>query len=250
MRGAGCTINDFWDRNIDKHVARTRNRPLAAGLVSPKEAIVFLGAQLSVGLAVLVQFNLYTITLGALSLIPVAIYPLMKRITNWPQAFLGLTFNWGALVGWSAIAGVCNWTVVLPLYASNIMWTLCYDSIYALQDRKCDEKIGVKSSALAIKGKTKAYLSGFAASHLALLGLAGYLNGQMLPFYAISIGGSALHYIWQIWRLNEFNPVDAFAKFKSNTYLGLIVLLGVYADIIYKQKRSLKIEKDSTKDEE
>ena len=240
MRGAGCTINDLWDRRIDAKVERTKNRPLAAKLVTPKEAIAFLAFQLSIGLAVLIQFNLYTIALGALSLIPVTIYPLMKRITNWPQAFLGLTFNWGALVGWSAVAGVCNWSVVLPLYLSHIFWTLFYDSIYALQDRKCDAKIGVKSSALSIQGNTKGYLSFFAVSQIGFLALAGFINGQSLPFYLVSVLGSSLHLMWQVRSLDEFSPADAGKKFKSNMYTGLIVLLGVWLDLIFKRQTKQK----------
>ncbi|KAI8918777.1 UbiA prenyltransferase family, partial [Entophlyctis helioformis] len=124
MRGAGCIVNDLWDRDIDKRVERTRTRPLAAGDISPARAVVFLGANLVVGLGVLTQLNMYSIALGASSLVLVAAYPLMKRVTYWPQAVLGLTFNWGALLGSSAILGATHWPVALPLYLSGVCWTL------------------------------------------------------------------------------------------------------------------------------
>lgn len=133
MRGAGCTINDLWDRDIDNKVERTRLRPLAARTVTPFQAFSFLGLQLSVGLAVLTQLNWYSILLGASSLAVVVVYPLMKRITYWPQFVLGLAFNWGALLGSSAVLGHTNWEVALPLYAGSICWTLVYDTIYAHQ---------------------------------------------------------------------------------------------------------------------
>lgn len=133
MRGAGCTINDLWDRDIDNKVERTRLRPLAAKTVTPFQAFTFLGVQLSVGLAVLTQLNWYSIVLGASSLAVVVVYPLMKRITYWPQFVLGLAFNWGALLGSSAVLGHTNWEVALPLYAGSICWTLVYDTIYAHQ---------------------------------------------------------------------------------------------------------------------
>lgn len=158
MRGAGCTINDMWDRDIDKKVERTKTRPLAAGTLSLPQALVFLGAQMTVGLGVLVNLNTYrspslplpliekilptnmslvtlSILLGASSLSLVATYPLMKRITYWPQFVLGMAFNWGALLGWSAVAGNLNLAVTLPLYAAGILWTLNYDTIYAHQVR-------------------------------------------------------------------------------------------------------------------
>ncbi|XP_012875600.1 PREDICTED: 4-hydroxybenzoate polyprenyltransferase, mitochondrial [Dipodomys ordii] len=133
MRGAGCTINDMWDRDYDKKVTRTANRPIAAGDISTFQSFVFLGGQLSLALGVLLCLNYYSIALGAASLLLVITYPLMKRITYWPQLALGLTFNWGALLGWSAIKGSCDPSVCLPLYFSGVMWTLIYDTIYAHQ---------------------------------------------------------------------------------------------------------------------
>ncbi|KAL0273408.1 UNVERIFIED_CONTAM: hypothetical protein PYX00_006076 [Menopon gallinae] len=135
MRGAGCTINDMWDRDIDAKVMRTKDRPLVTGEISPFQALVFLGGQLTIGLIILLQLNWYSVFLGASSLALVIFYPLMKRVTYWPQLFLGCTFNWGALLGWSAIHGSCDWSICLPLYISGICWTIVYDTIYAQQDK-------------------------------------------------------------------------------------------------------------------
>lgn len=133
MRGAGCTINDMWDKDIDARVERTKDRPLANGELTQFDALVFLSAQLGIGLQILLQLNWYSILLGASSLGLVIIYPLMKRITYWPQLVLGMTFNWGALLGWSATQGSVMWAACLPLYAAGVCWTIVYDTIYAHQ---------------------------------------------------------------------------------------------------------------------
>ena len=135
MRGAGCTINDMWDRKFDAQVERTQNRPLASGAITPFLALVFLGGQLTCGLSVLLQLNTYSVFLGASSLGFVVMYPLMKRYTHFPQLVLGMTFNWGALLGWAAVHGTCDWSVVLPLYGAGVAWTLMYDTLYAHQVR-------------------------------------------------------------------------------------------------------------------
>ncbi|MDC0349240.1 4-hydroxybenzoate octaprenyltransferase, partial [Alphaproteobacteria bacterium] len=153
MRGAGCTINDLIDRNIDKKVIRTKNRPLAAGHISPKHAIIFLGLQLALAFGVLLLFNKMTVFLGLMIALPIGIYPLMKRITFCPQIFLGIVFNWGCLMGWSSIHNSLSLSIVL-LYLSCIFWTVGYDTIYAFQDYEDDLAIGMKSSALKI-GKKK-----------------------------------------------------------------------------------------------
>jgi 4-hydroxybenzoate polyprenyltransferase len=143
MRGAGCTINDLWDRDFDKHVERTKNRPLANGDVTVPQAVTFLALQLSCGLGVLLTFDVNTILLGVASMPLVILYPAMKRFTNWPQLVLGLTFNWGALMGWSAVhGGDLSLTHTLPLYLSGVCWTLVYDTLYGYQDRKDDKSIG------------------------------------------------------------------------------------------------------------
>ena len=142
MRGAGCTVNDLWDRDIDRQVERTRLRPLASGAIGVPQALGFLGAQCTVGLGVLLALPPYAVGLSFVSVPLVGLYPLAKRVTNWPQAVLGLTFNWGALVGWAAVHGACDWSVVLPLYAGGFWWTLLYDTIYAHQDKRDDAKVG------------------------------------------------------------------------------------------------------------
>jgi len=167
MRGAGCTINDMWDVKYDRLVERTSMRPIAAGEVSMFQAWCFLGLQLSAGLGVLLNLNWYSIVLGASSLSLVAIYPLMKRITYWPQLVLGFAFNWGVLLGWSAIAGCSAWDITLPIYAGTVGWTIFYDTIYAHQDRRDDVKAGVKSTALLFRGRTRPILALFGAGFVA-----------------------------------------------------------------------------------
>ncbi|KAF9395459.1 Para-hydroxybenzoate--polyprenyltransferase, mitochondrial precursor (PHB:polyprenyltransferase) [Podila verticillata] len=234
MRGAGCTVNDLWDRNIDKKVERTKVRPLASGAVSPAQAVAFLGLQLGAGLAVLCQMNLYSIMLGASSLSLVATYPAMKRITYWPQVVLGLAFNWGALLGSSAMLGTTNWAVALPLYASGICWTLVYDTIYAHQDKKDDIKIGVKSTALRFGEKTPTYLAAFSTGMVSMLALSGYMNDQGPLFYALSVGGAAAHLAWQLRTVNYDNPADCWSKFASNKWTGALVFSGIASDYLYQ----------------
>jgi len=158
MRGAGCTVNDWADRDFDGKVARTAARPIPSGAVSPRQALIFLVAQLLVGLLVLLQLNWFAIGVGAASLLLVFPYPFMKRITYWPQAWLGLTFNWGALVGWAAVRGDLTLAPVL-LYIAGVFWTLGYDTIYAHQDKEDDILVGVKSTALALGENTVAWAS-------------------------------------------------------------------------------------------
>ncbi|KAI4585513.1 hypothetical protein MJG53_005747 [Ovis ammon polii x Ovis aries] len=195
MRGAGCTINDMWDQDYDKKVTRTASRPIAAGDISTFQSFVFLGGQLTLALGILLCLNYYSIALGAASLLLVITYPLMKRITYWPQLALGLTFNWGALLGWSAVKGSCDPSVCLPLYFSGIMWTLIYDTIYAHQDKKDDALIGLKSTALRFREDTKKWLSGFSAAMLGALSLVGVNSGQTAPYYAAlaAVGAHLTH---------------------------------------------------------
>ncbi|KAG2487418.1 hypothetical protein HYH03_013986 [Edaphochlamys debaryana] len=229
LRGAGCTINDLWDRDLDARVERTRTRPLAAGTLTPRDAIVALAVQLSLGLVILLQLNDYSKVLGASSLLLVATYPLMKRITDWPQAYLGLTFNWGALMGYAAAAGACDWHVVLPLYGAGIAWTLVYDTIYAHQDKKDDKVVGVKSTALLWGERSKAWFVMFAG--LCGLGLAGtgWASGAGPAYYA---GAAAMigHLAWQIRSVDLGNGPDCMAKFVSNKEAGALLLAGIVAD--------------------
>ncbi|CAO3576211.1 unnamed protein product [Absidia cylindrospora] len=234
MRGAGCTINDLWDRDIDDKVERTKIRPIASGAVTPRQAITFLAGQLTVGLAVLTQLNNYSILLGASSLSLVVTYPLMKRITYWPQVVLGLAFNWGALLGWSAMTGGLDLSVAGPLYAGGVAWTLVYDTIYAHQDKKDDIKIGVKSTALRFGDRTPQWLGGFATTFISMTALAGYMNDQGAPFYLISVLGTAAHLAWQLRTVDYNSPADCWSKFKSNTWAGGILWSGIVVDALVK----------------
>ncbi|KAK2911674.1 hypothetical protein QQF64_027489 [Cirrhinus molitorella] len=241
MRGAGCTINDMWDKDFDKKVSRTATRPIASGEITPFQALVFLGGQLSLGLGVLLCLNYYSIALGAASLSLVVTYPLMKRITYWPQFVLGLTFNWGALLGWSAVKGSCDWSVCLPLYVSGVMWTLIYDTIYAHQDKDDDLKVGVKSTALRFQENTKLWLSGFTGAMLSGLVLAGANADQTLPYYC-AVSAVAIHLIHQIYTVDINRPEDCWKKFASNRNLGLLLFLGIVTGNLWKKRNDQQYE--------
>uniref|UniRef100_UPI0037E81B9E 4-hydroxybenzoate polyprenyltransferase, mitochondrial n=1 Tax=Semicossyphus pulcher TaxID=241346 RepID=UPI0037E81B9E len=243
MRGAGCTINDMWDKDFDKKVARTATRPIASGEISQMQALVFLGGQLSLALGVLLCLNYYSIALGAASLSLVITYPLMKRITYWPQFVLGLTFNWGALLGWSAVKGSCDWSVCLPLYFSGVMWTLIYDTIYAHQDKEDDVKVGVKSTALRFREQTKPWLSGFTVAMMSGLVAAGVNAEQTLPYYAV-LSAVAIHLTHQIYTLDVNKPEDCWKKFVSNRNLGLLLFLGIVAGNLWKERQETLLQNE------
>ena len=228
MRGAGCTLNDIADRHIDARVERTRSRPIASGQVSVFAALVFLAAQSAIGLVILLQFNPYTIALGASSLLLIAVYPFMKRITYWPQVILGLAFNWGALLGWTALAGALS-AAPLLLYAGGIMWTLAYDTIYAHQDRQDDELIGVKSTALKFGSLTLPWLIGFFTGSLVLIDVAIWLAGGSAIAH-IGIAAAALHAAWQLWRFDADDPGLCLQLFRSNRIFGLIIVIALLLD--------------------
>ena len=226
MRGAGCVVNDLWDRDLDGKVERTALRPIPNGDITPKQACVFLCVLLIIGLIILLQFNLITIIIGVLSLIFVAVYPLMKRITWWPQAFLGLTFNFGALMGWTAVTGELGWQAWI-IYIGGFFWTLGYDTIYALQDRHDDALIGVKSSARWLierwKGQLKPPLYLFYTLHFTCLVIVLFL-GSVIPFYVVPlIALPCLHLVWQVRTLSTTNPKNALIRFKSNRDYGLLI---------------------------
>ncbi|GFP92340.1 4-hydroxybenzoate polyprenyltransferase mitochondrial [Phtheirospermum japonicum] len=226
LRGAGCTINDLLDRDIDTKVARTRLRPIASGVLSPFQGTCFLGFQLLLGLGILLQLNNFSRVLGASSLLLVFSYPLMKRLTFWPQAYLGLTFNWGALLGWAAVKGSLNPAVVLPLYASGVFWTLVYDTIYAHQDKDDDRKVGVKSTALRFGDSTKEWLAGFGIACIGCLALSGFNANLEWPFYPF-LGAAAAHLTWQISTVDLSSRADCNRKFLSNKSFGAIVCSGI-----------------------
>jgi 4-hydroxybenzoate polyprenyltransferase len=227
MRGAGCTINDIADRDFDARVARTATRPLPSGAVTLRQAFAFLGLQLAVGLAILLCLNATAIWVGAASLALVVVYPFMKRITYWPQAFLGLTFNWGCLLGWAAATDGLAWPA-LALYAAGFNWTLVYDTIYAHQDREDDVLVGVKSTALKFGRATQAWIGGFGALAVGFWGLAGWLHDVAWPWYA-GVALAALHLAWQVATLDIDDPKGCKLRFQSNRWTGLVLTLGAVA---------------------
>jgi len=227
MRGAGCTVNDWADRDFDGQVERTAQRPIPSGAVTANQALAFLVLQLLVGLAVLLQLNLFAIGVGAASLLLVFPYPFMKRITYWPQAWLGLTFNWGALVGWAAVRGDLDWAPVL-LYIAGLFWTLGYDTIYAHQDKEDDVLIGVKSTALALGDSTTMWLWGFYGLALILIAAAGKAAGLGWAFWPL-LGVAALHLAWQAIRVDIDDAADCLAKFRSNRDFGWLLLAAIVA---------------------
>ncbi|KAJ4880304.1 4-hydroxybenzoate polyprenyltransferase [Raphanus sativus] len=226
LRGAGCTINDLFDRDIDTKVERTRLRPIASGLLTPFQGLQFLGLQLLLGLGILLQLNNYSRVLGALSLLLVFSYPLMKRFTFWPQAFLGFTINWGALLGWAAVKGSLEPAVVLPLYLSGVCWTLVYDTIYAHQDKEDDVKVGVKSTALRFGDNTKLWLTGFGTASMGLLALSGLSADLGWQYYASLVAASG-QLGWQIGTADFSSCADCNRKFVSNKWFGAIIFGGV-----------------------
>lgn len=225
MRGAGCTYNDIIDREIDAKVSRTATRPLPSGQVTLAHAWFFLIAQLVIGLVILLQFNAFAIFMGAASLLLVFTYPFMKRITYWPQAWLGLTFNWGAVLGWAAVQGELGWPA-LALYVGGIAWTLGYDTIYAHQDREDDALIGVKSSALALGQRSKPFIAGCYALAIILFILAVPTAKWTLPFFAV-MTSAALHATWQVSTLNINDSSNCLTRFRSNRDFGTLIMIAL-----------------------
>jgi 4-hydroxybenzoate polyprenyltransferase len=225
MRGAGCTYNDILDRKLDAEVERTRNRPLPSGRVSVRAAAAFLVVQALVGLAVLLTFNRFSIWLGIASLGVVAIYPLMKRVTSWPQATLGLAFSWGALMGWSATFASLALTPVL-LYFSAFTWTIGYDTIYALQDARDDAIVGIRSTARLFGARARLGVALFyglsAALTLAAIEAAGGGSIALIGWLAF-----IAHLAWQVSRIEGASPAAALRLFRSNRDAGLILFAGI-----------------------
>jgi 4-hydroxybenzoate polyprenyltransferase len=231
MRGAGCTWNDLVDRNLDGLVERTRSRPIPSGQVTVAEATAFMLLQALVGFLVLIQFNRFTVITGLCSLLVVAIYPFMKRITYWPQIVLGLAFSYGALLGWPAAFGRLDWPAIV-LYAGSISWVIGYDTIYAHQDREDDLLIGIKSTALLFGDNTRSMLASFYAGAVALIGAAGLMAGGGLIF-VLGLIAFAAHLTSQVLRLDINDSAHCLKLFKSNRDAGLILFAAMLLEAVF-----------------
>lgn len=225
MRGAGCVINDIYDRDLDRQVERTLLRPLAHGDVKLWQAVLFVCLLLLLGFGVLLLFNRFTIYLGMASLLLVFTYPLAKRVTWWPQLVLGLAFNWGALMGWSAVQGSLGLPALL-LYLGGIFWTLGYDTIYAHQDKVDDAKVGVKSLALWLGDRSRLWIALFYLAAVIFIGLSGYAAALGRGFYVL-LAIALVQALWKVafWRTDD--PADCLKRFRSNRDFGFIVLVAI-----------------------
>src|SRR5665213_102014 len=231
MRGAGCTWNDLVDRDLDGLVESTRSRPIPSKQVTVAQTTIFMLAQGAVGLLVLIQFNRFTVICGLASLAVVAIYPFMKRITYWPQIFLGLAFSWGALMGWPAMFGRLD-PPAFVLYAGSILWVIGYDTIYAHQDRDDDLLVGIKSTALLFGERTRPMLASFYAAAVLLIGASGLMAGGSLIFLLGMIAFAA-HLAWQVIRLDIHDPAHCLKLFKSNRDAGLILFAATLLEAVF-----------------
>jgi len=230
MRGAGCTWNDLVDRDLDGRVERTRSRPIPSGQVTVMQATMFMVAQALIGFLVLIQFNRFTVATGIASLMVVVVYPFMKRITYWPQIFLGLAFSWGALMGWPAAFGRLDWPAIV-LYIGSILWVIGYDTIYAHQDRDDDLLIGIKSTALLFGERTPTMLATFYAGAIVFIAAAGFMAGGGIIF-TIGIVAFSAHLAWQVSRLDIDDPAHCLVLFKSNRDAGLILFAAMLVDAV------------------
>ncbi len=231
MRGAGCTWNDISDRDFDAAVERTKSRPLPSGQVTVRQAVIWMIVQALIAALILFTYNTATIMLGVASLVLVAIYPFAKRFTWWPQVFLGLAFNWGALVAWTAHTGSLGLPALL-LYAAGISWTLFYDTIYAHQDKEDDATIGIKSTARLFADRTKTWLRGFMFVTVGLMSLAVIValaadvsNALKMAIALCGAWGLGWHMTWQLVRLDTEDPDNCLRLFRSNRDAGLIPVL-------------------------
>ena len=225
MRGAGCVVNDIWDRDMDRQVTRTAGRPLASGALRLRQAAGFLLLLLAGGLLILLQLNGLARALGVFSLALVALYPGAKRVTWWPQAMLGITFGWGAPMGYAAAAGRLD-PAALALYAAAFAWTLGYDTIYAHQDREDDALVGVRSTARLFAGQTRPFLSACYAATVGLLALAGWLAGLRAGFFpALALPAALL--AWQVATLDIDDPAGCLRRFHLNREAGLLVAVAI-----------------------
>ena len=254
MRGAGCTINDLWDRNLDPHVRRTRLRPIARGAVTPFNALAFTGFQLFTGLGILLQFPTQCLFYGIPSLLLVASYPLAKRVTHYPQFVLGLTFSWGAIMGFPALGvDLLHNSAALAaagfLYTSNIAWTVLYDMIYAHMDIKDDAKAGIKSIALRHDAQTKQILSGLAVTQIGLLAAAGVAAGAGPVFFIGSCGGAAVTLAIMIRKVNLKSVKDCWWWFVNGCWLtGGVISAGLGAEYLIQYSQRSDAEETVARD--
>ncbi|KAK6510064.1 Para-hydroxybenzoate--polyprenyltransferase, mitochondrial precursor (PHB:polyprenyltransferase) [Arthrobotrys musiformis] len=239
MRSAGCTINDFWDRKFDKHVSRTRHRPIARGAISPTQAFWFAGAQCMAGLGILLQFPMEAVLCGIPSIFLVITYPLAKRVTHYPQFVLGLAFSWGALLGFPAMGvSLVDGSMALAaagcLYGANVFWTVLYDIIYAHQDLRDDVKAGVKGIVVRHPEITKPIMSALNVLQVGLLAGAGYFAGLGPIYYAWSVFGAGAANGWMIWRANLKDEKECWQWFKWNSWMvgGVMVGGGLTAEYL------------------
>lgn len=246
MRGAGCTINDLWDRNLDPQVTRTRLRPIARGAITPFKGVVFTGVQLLTGLGILLQFPLPCLFYGVPSLLLVASYPLAKRVTHYPQFVLGLTFSWGAIMGFPALgidllSHSSALTAAACLYASNVAWTVLYDMIYAHMDVRDDAKAGIKSIALKHDAETKQVLTGLAAVQISLLAAAGVAAGAGPVFFVGSCGGAVVTLGVMIRRVNLKSVKDCWWWFVNGCWItGGVIGVGLAGDYAVRYARAVE----------
>lgn len=221
MRGAGCVVNDLWDRDLDRQVERTAGRPLASGALRARHALVFLALVLAVALLILLQLNRTAQVLGVASLIPVVLYPLAKRVTDWPQAVLGVIFSWAAPMGYAAVTGGLD-AAAFALWAAGFFWILGYDTIYAHQDREDDALVGIRSSALRLGEKTRPFLILCYGLTMALLALAGWLAG-LTPWYLLGLALPGAMLARQVIQLDIADPALCLRLFKANRDVGLAI---------------------------
>ncbi|RDB17749.1 4-hydroxybenzoate polyprenyltransferase, mitochondrial [Hypsizygus marmoreus] len=233
VHSAACVLNDICDRDLDRR-ERTMNRPLACGAISLRGAIICLLVEVTICIAVLgATGSLFTFLIGFLGIFPLhGLYPLMKRVTFWPQAWLGLAMNWGFIVVWIHHVKEDTYTIPAIFFLGTVCWTIVYDTIYGCQDRVDDVKAGVKSTSLLFGNYVRPILTIFATAFLVAMTCAGYLNHQKRGYYTITVGGTALHLAWQLVTLKENEPADCWRKFQSNGTLGFIAFIGMAVDYV------------------
>lgn len=227
MRSSGCIINDIIDRDIDRKVERTKNRPLASGEITVTQALTLLAVLFLLGFVILLSLNKLAIIIGLFSVIPIVIYPFMKRITYLPQLFLAITFNWGVLIGFAAIANEIRIEALL-LYIAALVWTLAYDTIYAHQDKEDDKKIGIKSTALLLQDKTKPFITVCYAAIIVLFLIIGQIIDYGALYYPFIMAATA-HFAWQVVILDIDNPKSCLRVFQSNQWVGLLLFIATLA---------------------